>query len=139
MRNLVQVPVGLGSVEAASGPVRIESLGDGVRLVVGMVLGYPHRASDNLGLRNPPPTSETPETVDGILVERETRPVLCDLHTIMICCKQCAVKPIDLRGGCYVRSTLGCSSSGSGSEGSGCGEPFSVTIRMGKGAVASPV
>ncbi len=76
MRDLVEVPVGLGSADAASGPVRLESLGDRVRLIIGMVLGDLHGASDNFGLGNPPPTRETLETVGGILVEREARPVL---------------------------------------------------------------
>ena len=76
MRDLVEVPVGLGSADAASGPVRLESLGDRVRLIIGMVLGDLHGASDNFGLGNPPPPGETLETVGGILVEREARPVL---------------------------------------------------------------
>jgi hypothetical protein len=85
VRDLVEVPVGLGSADAASGPVRLESLGDRVRLIIGMVLGDLHGAADNLGLRNPPPLGETPKTVGGILVEREAGPVFCNWHTIMIC------------------------------------------------------
>jgi len=96
VRDLVEVPIGLGSVDAASGAVRVESLGDGVRLLIGMVLGDFHGAADNFGLGDPPPPGETLETVGGILVEREARPVFGDLHTIMLCGNRSSVK----RPGC---------------------------------------